>query len=74
MQSCDAKYKIYMHQDVFIHNRNFLKKVIEIFQEDNQIGLIGMVGRKELPEKLLVAADWDVGNVTFNGGSIKKNL
>lgn len=63
-----------MHQDVFIHNRNFLKKVIEIFQEDNQIGLIGMVGRKELPEKLLVAADWDVGNVTFNGGSIKKNL
>ncbi len=72
MQSCDAKYKIYMHQDVFIHNRNFLKKVIEIFQEDNQIGLIGMVGRKELPEKLLVAADWDVGNITFNGGSIKK--
>ena len=63
-----------MHQDVFIHNRNFLKKVIEIFQEDNQIGLIGMVGRKELPEKLLVAADWDVGNVTFNGGSKKKNL
>lgn len=72
MQSCDAKYKIYMHQDVFIHNRNFLKKVIEIFQEDNQIGLIGMVGRKELPEKLLVAADWDAGNITFNGGSIKK--
>ena len=72
MQSCDAKYKIYMHQDVFIHNKDFLKKIIEIFQEDNQIGLIGMVGRKELPETLCVAADWDTGNITFNGGSIRQ--
>lgn len=72
MQACDSKYKIYMHQDVFIRNQDFLKYIIKIFQEDKKIGLIGMVGRKKLPERLLVAADWDVGNIIFNGGSIEK--
>lgn len=57
MQACDSKYKIYMHQDVFIRNQDFLKYIIKIFQEDKKIGLIGMVGRKKLPERLLVAAD-----------------
>lgn len=72
MQACNSKYKIYMHQDVFIRNQDFLKHIIKIFQEDEKIGLIGMVGRKKLPEKLMVAADWDIGNIIFNGGSIEK--
>lgn len=72
MQSCNSKYKVYIHQDVFIRNRDFLKHIIKIFQEDEKIGLIGMIGRKRLPEKLLVAADWDVGNIISNCGNIKK--
>lgn len=44
MTSCDAKFKIYMHQDVFILNRNFLNDALSIFESNSQIGLLGMVG------------------------------
>ncbi|MCM1160228.1 MAG: glycosyltransferase family protein [Roseburia sp.] len=44
MQQSDAKYKIYMHQDVFITNKNFLSDILQIFQSDINIGMIGLVG------------------------------
>lgn len=44
MQQSDAKYKIYMHQDVFLKNRNFIRNILDIFQSDSKIGLIGLVG------------------------------
>ena len=44
MTASDAKYKIYMHQDVFILNKNILSDLLSIFQSDPGIGLIGMVG------------------------------
>ncbi len=44
MNASDAKYKIYLHQDVFILNRNLLSDLLAIFQSDSQIGLIGMIG------------------------------
>ena len=70
MESSNAKYKVYMHQDVFIRNKKFIENLIDIFKKEQQVGMIGMVGRKELPEKILVAADWDTGNIHFNGGNI----
>lgn len=48
MGSTDAKYKVYMHQDVFIVNRYFLFDILSIFKIDNKIGLIGMVGYKDV--------------------------
>lgn len=50
MLSTDARYKIYMHQDVFILNRNFIQDSLDIFEKDKKIGMIGMVGTKQLPE------------------------
>ena len=47
-QASDAKYKIYMHQDVFILNKNFLKDLLDIFDSDPAIGLIGMVGYENI--------------------------
>lgn len=44
MMQSDAKYKIYMHQDVFILNKHLLSDILEIFGSDSTIGLIGMVG------------------------------
>ena len=44
MTASDAKYKIYMHQDVFILNKNFLQDLLSIFRSDPKIGMIGMVG------------------------------
>lgn len=42
MKSSDAKYKVYLHQDVFIRNVNFLSDLLAVFACDEQIGLLGM--------------------------------
>lgn len=47
MNSSDAKYKIYLHQDTFIINQNFLFDILTLFK-DPSIGLIGVVGSPKL--------------------------
>lgn len=49
MQKSDSKYKIYLHQDVYIQNLNFINDILNIFKKDVAIGLIGMVGAKVIP-------------------------
>lgn len=49
MRKSDAKYKIYIHQDVFIINKNFLYDILDVFDLDNGIGLIGVVGTDGIP-------------------------
>lgn len=62
MQGSDAKYKIYMHQDVFIVNRNFLSDLLQVFA-DPSIGMIGMVGAPELPEHAVMWYGKRVGRI-----------
>lgn len=50
MQQSNAKYKVYLHQDVFILNHNFISDTLELFQHNEKIGMIGMVGTKRLPD------------------------
>lgn len=50
MHSSDAKYKVYLHQDTFITDRYFLQEMLDIFNSDNMIGLIGVVGAPCMPE------------------------
>jgi hypothetical protein len=45
----DAKYKIYLHQDAFIINKNFLQDILTIFQSNLSLGLLGLAGCKALP-------------------------
>lgn len=45
----DAKYKIYLHQDVFLVNRQLLSNLLAIFQADERVGMLGLVGTEELP-------------------------
>ncbi|HCW53415.1 MAG TPA: hypothetical protein DG753_06700 [Clostridium sp.] len=49
MNSTDAKYKVYLHQDTLIVNKDFIKNIIDIFNLDEKIGMIGMVGAKNIP-------------------------
>lgn len=49
MKSTDAKYKVYLHQDVFIINKNFIVEMLNVFKHNKDIGLIGTVGAKVLP-------------------------
>lgn len=49
MRSSDAKYKVYLHQDISIINRNFLKEMLMIFLRNPKLGLLGVGGPKQIP-------------------------
>ena len=50
MLQSDAKYKVYLHQDAFLINRNFLFDMLAVFQDNPQYGIMGVVGTKLLPD------------------------
>ncbi len=62
MNSSDAKYKIYMHQDVLILNENFLFDILELFK-DEKTGMVGMVGAPVLPENAIMWTAPRVGSI-----------
>ena len=47
--STDAKYKIYLHQDVQSLAEDFLVRLIRAFREDAELGLLGVIGCEALP-------------------------
>ncbi len=49
MNKTDAKYKVYLHQDTFIINKDFIYNFIDIFNQDKKIGMIGFAGSKFIP-------------------------
>ena len=63
MKESDAKYKIYMHQDVFILYSHFLQSVLDIFGVDENIGMIGMVGAEKMAVDGVMWHDWRRGNL-----------
>jgi len=65
MVKTDAKYKIYLHQDVFIINSNFLFDIIDIFK-DPAIGMIGMVGNLEFQQYAVMWEGKRVGMLHSN--------
>lgn len=67
IKSSDAKYKIYMHQDVFILNPNFLERILDIFKSDSKIGMIGLIGYPILAENAIMWESDRVGAVPMYG-------
>ena len=65
MGASDAKYKVYLHQDVFIIERDFIEKILRIFKI-KEIGLIGMVGVVCFPENAIMWYGGRVGNLYGN--------
>ncbi|MDU4659515.1 MAG: glycosyltransferase, partial [Clostridium butyricum] len=49
IKQTDAKYKVYLHQDTLIVNKNFIEDILEIFSKNNDIGMIGLTGAKNIP-------------------------
>jgi hypothetical protein len=44
-----AKYKVYLHQDIFLINRNLFIDLISLFTSNEKLGLIGVAGSEFLP-------------------------
>ena len=73
MESSDAKYKVYLHQDVMIVEEEFLFRLLRIF-ENTSIGMFGMVGTTHLAENAVMWYSDRIGrlytsNVYFMGDS-----
>ena len=49
----DAKYKIYIHQDVLVMQKDMLSRLLQCFREDEKVGLIGLAGCRQLPESFV---------------------
>ncbi len=68
MHSSDALYKVYLHQDVFILNRNFIQDVVDSFALDPQVAMLGVIGAKKLPSDAYAFNSWDTGGTVFYNG------
>lgn len=66
MRSTDAKYKVYMHQDVLILNLMFISDMLKVFAADPAIALMGLIGAKHLSDDAKMIAHWDTGKVFHN--------
>ena len=47
--SYPAKYKVYIHQDTYLINREMLYTLISLFKDNEKLGLIGVAGAQFLP-------------------------
>lgn len=48
----NAKFKVYLDKDITIINKNFIKNILDIFNKDKKIGVIGIKGSKKLPASI----------------------
>lgn len=49
MLKSNSKYKVYLHQDTFIINKNVISDCLKIFDENANVGMIGVVGAETIP-------------------------
>lgn len=59
MEASHAKYKIYLHQDVFVINPTLIQDLLDLFIAHPEIGMIGLAGSTRLDaEKPIWWKDW----------------
>lgn len=66
MKETDAKYKVYLHQDVFLVYRDFLADMLAVFADNADIGIIGCIGCDSLPPFAQAITAWNVGRIHHN--------
>lgn len=59
MRQSDAKYKVYLHQDVHILNPQFISDIIRLFSNHPSLGMLGAAGAKVLPSS---GTWWEAGH------------
>jgi GT2 family glycosyltransferase len=51
MEASTARYKIYVHQDVYLVHRGMLTELLYLFQTYPRLGMAGVVGTTRMPAK-----------------------
>ncbi len=69
MHISDAKYKIYIHQDVFFVNPDYLIDLLAAFSQDSKIGMIGAIGTETMPTDAIAWNKWNRGCTYANNAS-----
>lgn len=73
MESSDAKYKVYLHQDVWIRQRNFLEVMVREFQNHPEYGIAGVVGSRDLSDDAIWWNGNKIGAICDNHTGKMKN-
>lgn len=66
MTDSDAKYKVYLHQDVLIINTHFIADILKLFAGDEKLGMLGVIGKKEMGTTALTMMKWDTGRIIYD--------
>jgi len=62
LHATDAKYKVYLHQDVFIIHKNFIYEMLKVF-ENQEVGAMGIVGSPKLPKDGIMWSGNRIGRI-----------
>lgn len=72
MKSSDADIKVYIRENVFIINRNFIPDINDIFKSDSESGLLGILGWNKLPDEAHYHRNWNYGSVYIQNNIMDK--
>lgn len=67
MNATDAKYKIYLHQDVFIVQEDFVERMLKVFKEEPKIGIMGVMGADRIVPNGCYWNNWNCGQAYVFG-------
>ena len=49
MRCSESRYKVYLHHDTFLTNRDFIGDMLAVFRRDDRIGMLGLAGPFRMP-------------------------
>ena len=73
MAQSDAKYRIYLHQDTCLIYPEMLNVMLDIFQQNASVGMLGVVGARRIPENGMAHSAWDTGRIDTNCKPLELN-
>ena len=66
MESSDAKYKVYLHQDCWLVDTNCLETMVQEFRSHPEYGIAGVVGSHDIPSSGIWWEGHVIGQVVDN--------
>jgi hypothetical protein len=66
IEASTARYKIYVHQDVYLVHRGLLSELLNLFGTYPRLGMVGVIGTTQLP----TTGIWWVDNASYSYGRV----